>query len=351
MRASDGPQLLGVLAGVARGPPDHLADLGLPVAVQDDDAEAFPEAARLQRRQRRGDAADVPQRCEVGHVGLVEHRHRGGRQHRRPDAVAGDRRREAGRVEAVQDHDRRTGAQPEQDVVDAGVERERHRDEVRGGGARTVGGPAAPQGREDAVEQLEVLLVSVPDRSGSSGRPRRPRDERDPRVARWPAPRSDGDATVTDHRAGPGGVEQLLPLGARRPDVDRDHHGTDTPDREHRDDEPDPVGQDDRDGIAGADPGGPQLGGPCVHRVGDLAGGQLGVVVGEQEVARGSRVLVEERAEGDGHDRGTASQAASRYGSGSRGSPRTFSPRTLRLTSVVPPSIVLARLRSIPATS
>ena len=42
---------------------------------------------------------------------------------------------------------------------------------------------------------------------------------------------------------------------------------------------------------------------------------------------------------------------ASRQGSGSRGRPRTRSPTMFLFTSVVPPSIVLARLRSIPATS
>ena len=39
-------ELLGVLPGVGRGPTDDLTDLGLPVAVQHDGAEALHEAAR-----------------------------------------------------------------------------------------------------------------------------------------------------------------------------------------------------------------------------------------------------------------------------------------------------------------
>ena len=51
------------------------------------------------------------------------------------------------------------------------------------------------------------------------------------------------------------------------------------------------------------------------------------------------------------HDRGTSHHGASAYASGSRGRPRTRSPITFLFTSVVPPSIVFARLRSIPFTS
>ncbi len=49
--------------------------------------------------------------------------------------------------------------------------------------------------------------------------------------------------------------------------------------------------------------------------------------------------------------RGTSRQGAPCQGSGSRGRPSTRSPRMFLFTSVVPPSIVLARLRSIPRTS
>ena len=49
--------------------------------------------------------------------------------------------------------------------------------------------------------------------------------------------------------------------------------------------------------------------------------------------------------------RGMSDQGASRHGSGSRGSPSTRSPTTFLFTSVVPPSMVLARLRSMPCTS
>ena len=51
------------------------------------------------------------------------------------------------------------------------------------------------------------------------------------------------------------------------------------------------------------------------------------------------------------HDRGISLHGLPNHGSGSRGSPRTRSPRMFLLTSVVPPSMVLARLRSIPPTS
>ena len=43
VRSSDGAELLGVLDRVGRGPADDLADLGLPVPVQHDDAEAVGE--------------------------------------------------------------------------------------------------------------------------------------------------------------------------------------------------------------------------------------------------------------------------------------------------------------------
>ena len=49
--------------------------------------------------------------------------------------------------------------------------------------------------------------------------------------------------------------------------------------------------------------------------------------------------------------RGTSCHGASRHSSGSRGSPRTRSASTFLFISVVPPSIVFARLRNIPATS
>ena len=49
--------------------------------------------------------------------------------------------------------------------------------------------------------------------------------------------------------------------------------------------------------------------------------------------------------------RGTSFHGDDENGSGSRARPRTRSPRMFLLTSVVPPSIVLARLRNIPRTS
>src|SRR5207244_10864823 len=49
--------------------------------------------------------------------------------------------------------------------------------------------------------------------------------------------------------------------------------------------------------------------------------------------------------------RGTSRHGRPRQGSGSRGRPSTRSPTMLRFTSDVPPSMVLARLRSMPDTS
>ena len=62
MGAADGPDLLRVGLGVGRRPADHLADLGLAVAVEHEDRELRREAPGLQGRQRRGDRADVLQR-------------------------------------------------------------------------------------------------------------------------------------------------------------------------------------------------------------------------------------------------------------------------------------------------
>ena len=77
------------------------------------------------------------------------------------------------------------------------------------------------------------------------------------------------------------------------------------------------------------------------------------VVAGDDLLAhehcRAVRQLVEEA--GEAHDRGTSRQAAPCHGSGSRGRPRTRSPTMFLFTSVVPPSMVLARLRSMPLIS
>src|SRR5437764_1804698 len=51
------------------------------------------------------------------------------------------------------------------------------------------------------------------------------------------------------------------------------------------------------------------------------------------------------------HDVGVGDEVQPASGSGSRGRPSTRSPRMFLLTSVVPPSMVFARLRSIPRTS
>ena len=67
MRSPRRAQLLRMLAGVRRRPPDDLAHLGLAVAVQHRHAEPVHEPARGQRRQRRRDAADESEGREVGH--------------------------------------------------------------------------------------------------------------------------------------------------------------------------------------------------------------------------------------------------------------------------------------------
>jgi hypothetical protein len=91
VRPPDRADLLGVGSGVGGGPPDDLADLRLAVAVEHHDAEPIGEAAGLVRRQRRGDAAHVPQRREVADGGVVgKHRDRGGS---RSGARAARRRR------------------------------------------------------------------------------------------------------------------------------------------------------------------------------------------------------------------------------------------------------------------
>ena len=132
MRAPHGADLLGMLAGVGRGPPDDLADLRLPVAVQHHGTEPGREPAGLVRRQRRGDAAHVAQGREVVDCVVVgEHRDRGGRQHGRADPEPADELREGRGLETLHDHDRRACSQAEQHVVDPGVQGERDRDEVR----------------------------------------------------------------------------------------------------------------------------------------------------------------------------------------------------------------------------
>src|SRR5262249_59166521 len=52
MRPAHGADLLGVGAGVGGGPPDHLADLGLPVSVEHADPETIREPAAAPPRPR-----------------------------------------------------------------------------------------------------------------------------------------------------------------------------------------------------------------------------------------------------------------------------------------------------------
>ncbi len=120
-----------------------------------------------------------------------------GGQHGRADLEAAHQRGERLGLEPVHDHQRGAGPQPEQRVVEPGVERHRHRDEV--GRRRFVGSRAAAAERaEHAVEQLDVRGVGVVDRlragrwcpTSTSRRPRRRRSARPPASGARRRPRS-----------------------------------------------------------------------------------------------------------------------------------------------------------------
>ena len=115
------------------------------------------------------------------------------RQDRGADAEAAHDRHEPLRVEPAEDHHRRPGPQAEQHVVDAGVQRERDRHQVRRRRAGRLARRTAERS-EHAVEQLEVLGVTVPDRLRRARGPRGPRDECGPVwcVDRGGAGRRDG---------------------------------------------------------------------------------------------------------------------------------------------------------------
>ena len=83
---------------------------------------------------------------------------------------------------------------------------------------------------------------------------------------------------------------------------------------------------------------------PVVEQV---MGGNLQAAAG----ARDRRPLSRPDHPSLGQERGTSLQGLPNHGSGSRGRPSTRSPRMFLFTSVVPPSMVLARLRSMPLTS
>ncbi len=174
MRPAHRPDLFGVVPGVGGRPSDDLSDLGLAVAIEHRDAELVGEPTGRQGRERRGDAPHVAQRRQIGDVRIVgEHHHGGRRQDGGANGEAADERGELRGAEAVHEHERSSGPQSEQDVVDAGVERQGHRYQVRRGRAGRIGRPA-PQRTEDTVEQLQVPGVRLQDRlrpSRGSGRP------------------------------------------------------------------------------------------------------------------------------------------------------------------------------------
>ncbi len=162
-----GAELLGMRPRVGGRPADDLAHLGLAVAVQHRHAEPVHEPARGQRRQRRRDAADVAERRQVGHRRVVgQHHHGSGRQNRRTHLVAVDELGEVRRREAAHEDDGGSGAQAEAHVVDAGVERHRDRDQVRGRLAGGLGAAAVPaqgsQGRGRAARGSRCGIAESP---------------------------------------------------------------------------------------------------------------------------------------------------------------------------------------------
>ena len=111
----------------------------------------------------------------------AEHDHGGRRQHRRADLITVHQLREVPRGEAGHQDDGRSGPEAEADVVDAGIEGDRHGNQVRGGLACALlaGAPSPAQRLEDPVQELEVSAVRLQNGFGRTGGPRRPGDERD----------------------------------------------------------------------------------------------------------------------------------------------------------------------------
>ena len=249
MRSSDRPELLGMLPGIGRGPADDFADLRLAVPVQHPDLEPVGEAVRLDRRQRRRDAAHVAQRCKVLDFLVVgEHRDRGGRKHGRTDAEPPHELDERTGLEPLHDHDRRAGPEPEQHVVGPGVEREGDRDQVRG--RRPL--PAATrrsQLAEHPIEQLEVRGMGMEDGFRFAGRPRRPLHEGGVRLTSV-ASVERVDAVGPDQRGGADRAQGPLDFGLRLAPVDRHEHRAREPHTEHRGDHVGPVRELHRDGLA-----------------------------------------------------------------------------------------------------
>ncbi len=160
MRTADRADLVGVLARVGRSPADDLADLRLPVAVQHDDAELVGEPPRLQGRQRRGDAADVTQRREVGDVA------RRPTASPSPRAAAQSNGSRSGRPapRTRRDRTRPSPRSRRRPAIRTARCRSRHsrratpaRDSALGARGAPSAAPSPPQRSEHAVEELEVV--------------------------------------------------------------------------------------------------------------------------------------------------------------------------------------------------
>ena len=253
--------------------------------------ELVGEPTGRERRERRGDAPHVAQRRQIGDVRIVgEHHHGCRRQDGGANGEAADERGEFRGTEAVHEHERRSGSQSEQDVVDAGVEGQGHRYEVRRWRSGRIGRPA-PQRTEDTVEQLQVPGVRLENRLRPPGGSRRPGDEgRVGFVARGRHAR-EAHSTAIDHGGRGGGCQNVVQLGRRLSWVGGHEHRAGQPDPEHGEDELGSIGQLDHHRLTRLHPGGPQ---PCADAGGFDAGGarrDAPVHGVDQVITVGKRVL------------------------------------------------------------
>ena len=136
-------------------------------------------------------------------------------------------------LEVVHDHERGAGAQAEQRVVEPGVQRHRHRDQVRRRALARIGGAVAAQRSEHPVEELEVGRVPVEDRLGRSGRARRPHHEGHVLVVGL-GPLHRGDPVDGDVGGRRRRVEHRGDLGCREPRVHRHVDAAGQPHPSHR---------------------------------------------------------------------------------------------------------------------
>ena len=140
-----------------------------------------------------------------------------------------------------------------------GVQRERHRDQVRASAcARGRGRRLRAKRSEHPVEQLEVRRVRVQDRLRRAGRARRPHHERDAGVVRA-ARVTAGDPVGPDDRGGIGRVEHACELRVGIPRIHRNEHASREPYRGHGGDDIGTVREGDRYRGSGSYAEAPQL--------------------------------------------------------------------------------------------